>query len=76
MRVTNIEAGAARRVFIVRYFERMLADEKRAPTMDEIAAEVGLASKSTVHKHLLTLVDEGLLARREMVGGKGVYTLP
>lgn len=44
--------------------------------MDEIAAEVGLASKSTVHKHLLTLVDEGLLARREMVGGKGVYTLP
>lgn len=32
-----------------------------APTMSEIGEAVGLASKSSVHKHLQTLRDEGQL---------------
>lgn len=35
-----------------------------APSLREVAAEVGLASASSVHAHVVTLADRGLVERR------------
>lgn len=42
----------------------LIAEHGEAPTLDAIARRVGLASVSTVHKHLELLQERGLLRRR------------
>lgn len=42
----------------------LIAERGEAPTLDAIARRVGLASVSTVHKHLELLQERGLLRRR------------
>jgi len=42
----------------------LTAEHGRAPTLQEIASRVGLASVSTVHKHVELLEGRGLLRRR------------
>ena len=46
--------------FVVRFKEEHCGD---SPSMAEIAAGVGLASKSTVFLHLAALEDHGLITR-------------
>ncbi len=55
---------------------RFVRDCPYSPSVREIASEVGLASPSTVQKHLNRLVTDGLLARgpggRVYVTAKGM----
>jgi repressor LexA len=56
---------------------RSLAAERgRTPTLAEIAESTGLASVSTVHKHLRLLEQRGLLKRRRRGRRRGVDLLP
>ena len=52
------------------------AERGRTPTLAEIAGRAGLASVSTVHKHLRLLEERGLLKRRRRGRRRGVDLLP
>jgi repressor LexA len=56
---------------------RVLSAERgRTPTLAEIAGRTGLASISTVHKHLALLEERGLLKRRRRGRRRGADLLP
>ena len=57
----QIREGEATRRRILDFIARHQAEHGWAPTVGEIAAEVGHASKSSVHVHLQRLRDEGEL---------------
>ena len=50
------------------FIERFFKNEGRSPTLHEIAKGVGLSSVSTVHKHVVNLIDKGFLERRKGYG--------
>jgi len=52
------------------------AERGRTPTLAEIAGRAGLASVSTVHKHLELLEERGLLKRRRRGRRRGMELLP
>jgi len=54
----------------------LTAKLRRAPTLLDIASRVGLASVSTVHKHLELLEDRGLLRRRRRGRRREIELLP
>ena len=53
-----------------------VARHGRAPTLMEIARRVGLASVSTVHKHLELLEERGLVRRRRKGRRQAIDLLP
>ena len=55
------ETGEARRRQILAFVSAYIDEHGWAPTYAEIGAAVGLSSKSTVHRHLKELADQGLL---------------
>ncbi len=52
------------------------AERGRPPTLLEIASRVGLASVSTVHRHLELLEERGLLRRRRRGRRRAIEMLP
>ena len=43
-----------------------------SPTVGQIADALGLKSKASVHRHLMKMVEEGILERR-VTGGRVIY---
>ncbi|MER5257742.1 helix-turn-helix domain-containing protein [Streptomyces sp. NPDC002855] len=58
---------------ILRCIREVIAETGECPTLEEIAAEVGLTSKSAVHYQLKRLEALGAIAR--VGGGARVYRL-
>src|SRR2546426_3457923 len=54
----------------------LTAERGAAPTLRDIASRVGLASVSTVHKHLALLEERGLLRRRRRRRRREIELLP
>jgi repressor LexA len=54
----------------------LLAERGEAPTLEAIARRAGLASVSTVHKHLQLLQERGLLRRRRKGRRQTIELLP
>ena len=54
----------------------LMAERGTVPTLAEIARRAGLASVSTVHKHLELLQERGLLRRRRRGRRQGIELLP
>ena len=48
---------------VLRFVERFAKEEERSPTLKEIAAGVGCAAVSTIHKHIIHLMEKGFLER-------------
>lgn len=61
---------------ILEALRSLSAERGRTPTLAEIAGRAGLASISTVHKHLELLEERGLLKRRRRGRRRGVELLP
>jgi len=61
---------------ILEALRSLSAERGRPPTLAEIAGRAGLASSSTVHKHLELLEERGLLKRRRRGRRRGVDLLP
>jgi len=49
---------------VLRFVEHFTQTEERSPTLKEIAAGVGCAAVSTIHKHVLHLIEKGFLERQ------------
>ena len=49
---------------VLRFVERFAKEEERSPTLKEIADGVGCTAVSTVHKHVIHLMEKGFLERR------------
>lgn len=58
---SDVERGVERRQAIMSYLRAYVSEHGYAPSIPEIGAAVGLASYSSVHKHLHRLHDEGLI---------------
>ena len=54
----------------------LMTERGEAPTLDAIARRAGLASVSTVHKHLELLEERGLLRRRRRGRRQAIELLP
>jgi len=61
---------------ILETIRSLLARHGRTPTLKDIARRVGLASVSTVHKHLELLEARGLVRRRRKRGRQTIELLP
>jgi SOS regulatory protein LexA len=57
------------------FIERFADAEGRSPTLKDIAAGVGCAAVSTVHKHVRHLIEKGYLERRRGRGNNIVCTV-
>jgi SOS regulatory protein LexA len=53
---------------VLQFVEHFAKTEQRSPTLKEIAVGVGCTAVSTVHKHILHLIEKGYLDRQH---GKG-----
>ncbi|MCL1892992.1 MAG: transcriptional repressor LexA [Holophagaceae bacterium] len=53
---------------VLQFVEHFAQTEKRSPTLKEIAVGVGCTAVSTIHKHVLHLIEKGFLERQH---GKG-----
>lgn len=53
---------------IHRYISEQVSANGYPPSLEEIGAHVGLASKSTVHRRLQALVEEGKIEARRFRG--------
>jgi len=49
---------------VLQFVEQFAKTEQRSPTLKEIADGVGNAAVSTIHKHVLHLIEKGFLERR------------
>ncbi|MDR2561396.1 MAG: transcriptional repressor LexA [Holophagales bacterium] len=49
---------------VLQFVEHFAQTEQRSPTLKEIADGVGSAAVSTIHKHVLHLIEKGFLERR------------
>ena len=65
-----------RQKHILEALRSLSAERGRTPTLQDIADRAGLASVSTVHKHLALLEERGLLKRRRRGRRRGVDLLP
>ena len=53
---------------VLQFIRHFVAEEGRAPTLQEVARGVGSSAVSTIHKHVQHLIDKGFLGRSH---GKG-----
>jgi SOS regulatory protein LexA len=53
---------------VLQFVEHFAQTEQRSPTLKEIASGVGCTAVSTIHKHILHLIEKGYLDRQH---GKG-----
>lgn len=65
-----VEALHPRRLEILRYAGRCLAESGEVPSLREIASGVGLKNPQSVHAHLQKLEESGYLERREAYSRK------
>ena len=49
---------------VLQFVEHFARTEERSPTLKEIAAGVGCTAVSTIHKHVLHLIEKGFLERQ------------
>jgi len=49
---------------VLQFIEHFAQTEQRSPTLKEIADGIGSAAVSTIHKHVLHLIEKGFLERR------------
>ncbi|MCL1908557.1 MAG: transcriptional repressor LexA [Holophagaceae bacterium] len=61
MKSTNL---TRRQQKVLQFVEHFAQTEERSPTLKEIAAGVGCTAVSTVHKHVLHLIEKGFLERQ------------
>jgi len=48
---------------VLQFVEQFAQTEERSPTLKEIATGVGCTAVSTIHKHIMHLIDKGFLER-------------
>ena len=63
-----------RKVAILRYLERHVAEHGFAPSVDEIASQFEFSSLATVHEHLANMERKGVI-RREFNSARGITLL-
>jgi SOS-response transcriptional repressor LexA len=73
---TNAEMGVERREQIMRFVTDFWIERGYSPTVREVAVAVGLRSPHTAHTHLLALVKEGRLVRRQVTTHTFVFAVP
>ena len=59
---------------VLKYIEQFAESQGRSPTLKEIGMGVGCTAVSTIHKHVVNLIDKGLLERRYGGGNNIVLT--
>lgn len=74
--VKNITRGEYIREKIVQAVIDYVKEHKYPPTVQEIADIVGLKSKSTVHGHILRLLEEGKLETDAPIGAPRALRVP
>lgn len=60
---------------IAYFIDRFWEENWTSPTVREICRETGLSSPSTVYVHLKTMVERGILERKQ-VGSRVLYRRP
>ncbi|MDR0498331.1 MAG: transcriptional repressor LexA [Holophagales bacterium] len=65
METTNLTRSQQK---VLRFVEQFTAQEKRSPTLKDIAAGVGCTAVSTIHRHVTHLIEKGFLERQHGLG--------